>query len=265
MAPPTGFEPAEDEARGMAGSALPCEAYGRTMALVPTHDPLALDWLRDSLVMNSGRVNQLVPPGFDCYLRLLHPAERDEQEHSYVRWADIAEQFGMTLEADTQLEEVLQIDQLGDAPKGIWSSPPIQGTLDDPTRASLAAVFEQVTSKSARIYFAVWEGYAGLPRLIQTAELLELDTYDRFHVLKGTLSDYIAWPAKIARHTAGPDIVWPEDEKWLVRSNTDLASTYIGCSRTTADLLSGEDQLELVAVSDDTSITLDRRRPGATT
>src|SRR6478609_7889886 len=100
------------------------------MALAPIHDASAVDWLRDSLVPRSGRVDQLVPRGFESYVRILHPALGIRVDQPKLRWAAIAERFGASLGPETHLEDIVSIEHLDDAPKALWDAPPLQGTLD---------------------------------------------------------------------------------------------------------------------------------------
>ncbi|MEV7028457.1 hypothetical protein AB0O00_40865, partial [Kitasatospora sp. NPDC093558] len=47
----------------------------------------------------------------------------------------------------------------------------------------------------------------------------------------------------------GPEFWWPEDRSWVVTSDYDLLSTYVGCSAETAALILADDGIEALPVT----------------
>jgi hypothetical protein len=224
--------------------------YGQTVSLAPVDDPAVATWIGETTDFRSGRVDGLVPRGFQSYVRVLHPAKRLNPP-GYVHWAQIADQLGTTIDAESQLEELLGLDDLSNK-CAFWDVAPTRGGLDNVLRRAIASVLARETDSESSILFAVWEGYAGLPMLVEGAPIQEIWPHTRFHLLSGTLRDYIAWPARHDR--LSPDMVWPTDRSWFIRSDTDLASSYIGCSSLAAAELGKTETIELVHVSPQTSI-----------
>ena len=51
-----------------------------------------------------------------------------------------------------------------------------------------------------------------------------------------------------------PELVWPDDRSWVICTDYDLTSTYIGSDRKLAGVLMDDSQLEIVEVTRDTRV-----------
>ncbi|MGW4196145.1 hypothetical protein [Streptomyces sp. NPDC005004] len=59
----------------------------------------------------------------------------------------------------------------------------------------------------------------------------------------------------------GPEFWWPSDRGWVVTTDHDLLSTYVGCSAETARLLLAEPALETLPVTPWTRVDWDTVPP----
>lgn len=213
----------------------------------------AAAWVRERIVTFAQDVGSLVPACFEAYARVLHPASPGE-----VRWADIARQLGRTIHPEVQFQNVatplgmLVPDQQHEV-ECPWECPP-PGTLHESLRNQLGSVLSRFTTSSDRVWFALWEGYGGLPPRPRPGRPL-LDLPNRqYLVYVGPLSDLPSW------RWEGPNLWWPDDRAWFVASEIDLVSTYVGGSAAAVAELLHDPLLEVVPSSVTDRITADADR-----
>ncbi|MFF0746690.1 hypothetical protein ACFYVL_40510 [Streptomyces sp. NPDC004111] len=70
-----------------------------------------------------------------------------------------------------------------------------------------------------------------------------------------------AWPVDPQVGDDGPEFWWPDDHSWVVTTDYDLLSTYIGCSVTTAERILRDDVLEALPVTAQTRVDWYADRP----
>lgn len=207
-------------------------------------DPAPADWIVQSLEPWGGAggftVASLVPPHYDGYVRIFHPAG----EH---RWADIAAAAGRHLHPAMQFTKLIPGP---DAPHGYRHDlpHPRQGTLEPRVRAPLLELLVQHTATPASGWFCVWNGFGRLPR----------EVAERYGVVRAQARTYLLLSGPVAAVDRfgsglldGPQIWWPADRAWCVASEIDLDSTIVAGHRRLTD--------EILRSPDLESLPVDRR------
>lgn len=179
-------------------------------------------WLAPRL-SNGRTVGSLVPSGFDAYARVFHPAYQNGRERS---WADIARERGRELAPGSTFESIAGVDPRyeaipHDAP---FDRGPTLGAPGGDLEHRLAAILENHTTTPSQVWFAVWVGYIdGVDKRFPTFEL----SFGREYLFA---SGSIGVRPSLGDIGHAADIWWPADRAWVVRSDTDLDSTWIGAS-----------------------------------
>jgi hypothetical protein len=207
-------------------------------------DPSELGWLQARLAEGSGDgvhvVAEVVPAGFDRYVRVFHSwfAEEDEQLRS--TWRERAAQCGVPYAEDLTVRALRPV--LGPtASTTTWMID--EGEPDSLTRAAMVEILAGVTGEQ-QVFFAYELAAAiageGGP-LVLRAPLAQLES------IRDCLTS--EWGSAV-----GPEHWWPEDRSWVVGSDYDLCSTYIACSHETGRLLLTAHGLEAIGAALDTRV-----------
>lgn len=234
-----------------------------------------VDTLSDLLI-----VGGLVPPGFDAYVRILHPAA--DEDGRPVRWAEVAEDQGTTLHASAQFPYLARRRSDGRA-RGWRGDDPTEGGLDRETLEALVAVLAGHTTTPDAVWLNLWDGWGGLPQAWVGRPLVSQGGYRDYHAFGCPLdavvelsvrSGQLAWePAEGAESTVvftaeyagdgdpedalpprhpdehhydlqSPQQWWPDDRAWAVATEIDDDSTIVAGSNALADALETHPELE---------------------
>jgi hypothetical protein len=237
-------------------------------------DVAQTDWLDAGLIRETeppNRVGFVVPDGFEAYARILHPAERrrlgpDRDQGVPLRWSEIAETRGKTMHPEVALHALIDHGDTYDnnywkaisVGEGEWS-PAYEGRLPETDALALMAILRDDIASVNDAWFLLWEGYGslgrwidGLPRAgIHRAPLPpdapvelkgKIGAYRHYIVLRGPLDALATWFEWST--WAGPNYVWPDDRAWIVVTEIDGFSTYVGASRERVDLILRSPMLE---------------------
>ncbi|HET9517018.1 MAG TPA: hypothetical protein VFO77_04760 [Actinoplanes sp.] len=189
----------------------------------------------------------LVPPGFDAYARLLHPAVRwvDDSEVP-VGWAQIAAADGTGPIGPATSWESVAGDWAPDGHPGLWDDEPGEGQPAFAQAVRLAALLAAHTTDQERCWYAVWDGYgslalprSGVPRVALAGRSMLL--------LAGPLS---AATTSLERSPFDrrANLWWPADHAWFVATDVTATSTMIAGSRSLIDALLADEALETVPI-----------------
>src|ERR1051326_2941419 len=215
-----------------------------------------------------------MPSGFAAYLRVLHPAASrppwsgPADPAEAIRWADLADANGVRLHAEIAFQQILSPSELSHR----GELEPMSGALVPESCAALVSLLGGHTATAAACWFCLWEGNAGLwdqaksqadPAAasgkqtggdttipsIQDDLLASYPKVDmgsrRYFLGHGPLGAACLLYDEIG---ASPNIWWPEDHAWIVVTEVDSYSTYVGCDRAAAgDILASPD-LESIEV-----------------
>jgi hypothetical protein len=239
----------------------------------------AARWITDR--MPHGDIRELatfVPGGFDAYLRVFHPgAFRPTHSGAIdpavaVRWADLAAAKGVQVSAEIAFREILTPAELSDS--RLAHLEPLSGTLPPEQCSVLASLLGAHTVTPATCWFCLWEGNSSLwsnscspERAVpqenghgkfnevtiapdrQDSWLSAYPTVDapwrRYFLCRGPLAAACSFYDMIG---ATPSIWWPEDHAWIVVTEVDSYSTYVGGSRAAADSILACGDLEAIEV-----------------
>jgi hypothetical protein len=209
-----------------------------------------------------GTVAGLVPPVFEAYARVFHPAVRSSDDELFgidsddpdedVSWAEVAAFNGRIAHPAMEWAFITGSWEFrgDDDQPGVWNDAPAQGHLPVSAGAPLAAVLVRHTTTPSDCWFGVDNTWHGDAR-----PALSLDGFD-YVLVRG--------PAELAATNFADEPVeqsanlwWPDDRAWFVATNIDLMTTYVGGSAACiADLLAA-DGLEVAAVPADQRVTWD--------
>jgi hypothetical protein len=219
-------------------------------------------------VLASGAVVQtLVPTGFSAYARVLHPAF--SEDGNPVSWARIAAWAGTRVHGLAQFAAIVRPGPKAGHEAQPWAYEPSIGKLPSSTWTVLARLLSSATATPDHCCFGVWDGwtYQGGQQLAYRAgaetvpveEVPRMVIADREYALfVGPLAAYgdVGYLLRSGRFDAlAPSLVWPQDRAWLVATDIDLDSTYVGGSAQMVSALVADSLLEAYPVRPDDPIT----------
>ncbi|MDR2975144.1 MAG: hypothetical protein LBV00_10625 [Propionibacteriaceae bacterium] len=117
----------------------------------------------------SGRVDDLIPRGFDAYARIFHPmptwSGEDDAAAEQTTWVETAADFGTTMDPLAQSTTLRRMtdpwsSQSVVAPSNKTYGVPEQGTL--PNLPQVAGLLRNHTTTPNSCVAAIWEGWGGL-------------------------------------------------------------------------------------------------------
>jgi|KBSMisStaDraftv2_1062788.scaffolds.fasta_scaffold38255_1 hypothetical protein len=201
-------------------------------------------------------VGFIVPSGFESYARLLHPGRRylgeSHEERTLLRWREIADVRGKMIHPEVELHALIDNADEWDyhhwkaisVGGGEWSPP--DEALHDTEALPLLSILRSATSAGDG-WFMLWNGYGDLRRRgFETvpwgtihrldgdppdvpAELLgSVWAYRHYYVFRGPLAGLSTW---FEWRPEAPNYFWPDDKAWIVATEIDGFSTYVGAPR----------------------------------
>ncbi len=259
---------------------------GLTVAMDVSAGLWAVDGMRDWATV-AGQV----PDVFPAYGRLFHPAyryvgsaheagpgavaDRDQSGlmawRREVRWSEVAEANGRRAHPAMEWASITgayRYLRSNSRQPGIWDRRPCEGVLPLRQLARLADILTQHTRTPELCWFAIWEGFGDLPYLGSLRPPRLPMPNREMILLHGPLpalrevSFNESWyrerrPESRAIFYRSPSLWWPDDRRWCVATDVDLNSTYIGASVDCVQALVSDDQLEVLPVDAEQTITFD--------
>jgi hypothetical protein len=233
-------------------------------------------WIVDG-VRDFHSVACVLPAVFEDYARVFHPAMRDGVE---VRWTDVASANGHVMHPAAEWGSLTGSWQLQGQPD-LWDEKPSTGELPLTLATRLAESLAEFTRDAEHCLFGVWEGW-GVPDvivawregtseedarraqqaveaeitawhdLLDSAPAFDLPAQRTMHVLEGPL-DAVSEFYEGDRDP--PSLWWPENRAWCVGTDIDLMTTYVGGSGDAISALLADEQVEVLRVPVDQSVT----------
>ncbi|KAB7835513.1 hypothetical protein [Streptomyces mobaraensis] len=186
-------------------------------------------------------VSELVPRGFDVYLRIFHPFEATDGSDRTCTWRALADTRGIPFHAELSHRSLpTKTSPSGEA---AWLTQ--SGRLIHRSRRALQRCLAPSTGDQPVFY------------AYDLAALLAWDVdapVERRSTLAGLDAVHEAVCAEMGQAVDGPEIWWPQDCSWVVTTDYDLVSTYIGCSTATAKRIRRDDNLEALPVTPQTRV-----------
>ena len=210
------------------------------------------DWIALRIHDFAVDVGSVIPEGFDAYVRLLHPALREEDGGRVpVSWSEIAAANGRTVHAEMRWPDISGVwkDSEQQVP-GLWDQEPDVGTLPRTYAAILSDLLAAHTSTPDQVWYCVWAGWGGLKfhpvgramftsrrplrlrRRVQPpapAPCVQLPSRE-YYLLSGPISG-VNESLEEPPSSQSANLWWPDDRAWCVAIEIDFASTYVGGSK----------------------------------
>jgi hypothetical protein len=189
-----------------------------------------------------------------------------------ITWSELARTRGKTIHPEVQLKALLGDEFRHSAP---WGELPEEDSLPEGLRAPLVGILRRFTRTADRCWFCIWEGYGawfgghelktysdtsgwalrvrgGAMRraerdaaaLEQIAKVSIMGRMRQCLVFTGSID---AVPdLTIGGWSCTPNWWWPDDRAWIVVSELDTPSTYVGGSEALVQAILSEPQIEAV-------------------
>ena len=206
-----------------------------------------MEWLRPRLASSSNRwvhhVDELLPSGYDSYLRLFHPFVPWGTRHEEAvprgqsrSWESLAGEAGVMFHGELEWSSLISVLPILPARGRRYTT--FVGQIERSTANIMMSVL--ATSGPSQLVFFIYSHPALMPPHDEPiAYQGESQEFDQVIEVAGL---------------PGPTYVWPEDRRWLVATDYDLSATYIACDASTCDALMARSGLETLAVSLNTRI-----------
>jgi hypothetical protein len=244
---------------------------------------IAAEWVTEAITDFAVNVGSIIPRGFECYVRIVHPAYRGQgPEYEPVSWKEIAEANGRVMHAEAQFEAISGVDPWKERQPGLWDHAPEEGELPSELGAPLVDVLRKHTSTPDRCWFCVWEGWGGL-RIPSTHHLRVrlphrdyLLVHGRITAIFGSFEKLYGPGPDAARGIAtregatptinwdeisfgddGASLWWPDDRAWCVATEIDFMWTYVGGSTALVEEILARPEFEALPTAIEHGVTID--------
>jgi hypothetical protein len=217
-------------------------------------------------------VATFMPEGFEAYARVLHPAGdrfvddaapgHDDPARRGMRWSEVAEGLGTTFRPDAQFGEIAGGGDVYVHP-ALGDIQPMSGSLPRRLLITLVSFLHRWTRPDEPSWFAMWDGngtwwkgsHGGAhadpydderDAVLKSAAVVEAP-FRRYFLMRGPLDSVIPLFRAAGHHS--PALWWPQGHEWLVSTEVDAYSTYVGGSdRMVGDLLAST-EIEAVPIT----------------
>lgn len=243
----------------------------------PSDDVDATAWIDENLqahkLSEDTRVGLFLPRGFEAYARVFHPARRDfgpsRERGVTLRWSEVAAARGKIVHPQMQVEALIDDLDAHDYDRweaisvggGVWF-PPFE-TLEESECLALASVLAPFTQTPADSWFLLWDGYGDLGEDIEDVARAyihpdrsglplppELAGHTRalrhYLIFRGPLEGLSIW---FSWRFESPNYWWPLDRAWVVATEVDGFSTYVGGSQACIEAILSSPHLEALPSS----------------
>lgn len=127
----------------------------------------AASWLVAAIPKFGGSVEQLMPAGYESYVRVFHRPDQGQPDgESATSWAEVAHRHGTILYPEAQWT-ALTGGQQGSPHHAGPEAPtdePITGSLDPMQLGRLSVLLAEHTNTPEQCHYALWEGTGKTPR-----------------------------------------------------------------------------------------------------
>jgi hypothetical protein len=132
-------------------------------SLTPSDRTEAADWIAERLHPFAKDVGSVIPPGFDAYARIFHPAWNwPNREEIEVRWSYVAAGTGRTVHPEMQFHAIADPLPGRETDAQRWNGEPRLGVLSAQQANALIALLSRHTSTPDRCWLCLWDGYGFL-------------------------------------------------------------------------------------------------------
>jgi hypothetical protein len=223
------------------------------LELLPITPPSAqsVDWLIGELQYGYS-LRSWIPPGFESYVRILHPAyisigKEWSTRQVPVPWTIVSQWSGKRLHATSHIQDLMvRADGHDWRRRGEGGYEPRQGELESGSLSFLLSHLADKTSAPKEILMLIWTGYGGMSETVGLPlEISEaLTNSGRRYVLCPGAIDFSEKEFKQTLGEYPPTFWWPADRTWFVICDLDASSTYVGGSKELIVQILGDPSLE---------------------
>lgn len=216
----------------------------KTFVPAPSTEPA--EWVVRSLERSDGTVRSQVPPVFEAYARIFHPALREVAEDQWetVPWSEVAAHNGRTVHREMQWPGVTASSTLYNVAEQppVWDGEPAEGYVPLALVPVLLPLLSRATRTEDRCWFGVWDGWGDLLPNTRSAPLFKVPARN-MHLLRGPIEG-LRWPTCHGSQPERANLCWPDDRAWFLRTNVDFMWTYVGGPRELIEAILEAPQLE---------------------
>jgi hypothetical protein len=262
------------------------------MPLEYVDDLTPANWIAERLHPFAQDAGAIIPPGFEAYARIFHPASRRVgDEHVPVTWREIADanlrvhhaemQFGGLV---TRVGTPARVSDRVPQP-GLFDGWPRTGSLPLDLARALVDVLGAHTTTRERCWLAAWEGWGdyrdcsavmmtiggspddalatpppGTYREKPTEHPTFTLPHRGYYLARGPLAAALATVYGIEWDYKSASIWWPDDRAWCVATEVDFDWTYVGGSAACIAAILSRPGLEALPASLSDRVTYDGDR-----
>ena len=230
------------------------------MPLEYVDDLTPAQWIAERLHPFAHDAGAIIPPGFEAYARIFHPATRRVGEVTVpVTWREIADANLRAYHPEMQFGALVM--RVGTPTRyndrqpqpGLFDGWPRTGTISLEIAQSLVDILRGHTTTPERCWFAAWEGFGSLEdgsMVIATidggkTERPPPDLYREkpsqhptlklpgrgYYLAKGSLAAALETVYGMKWSYQSASLWWPDDRAWCVATEIDFDWTYVGGSK----------------------------------
>jgi hypothetical protein len=205
-------------------------------------------WIEQRLHPFAQDAGAIIPPGFEAYARIFHPATRRVGEvEQPVTWREIADANLRVHHSEMQFGAIAGGSALkqGSQP-GLWDGLPMTGTLPLDIARVLVGLLRDHTRTPETCWFAAWEGWGdpvfgttggSKPHVPPPGTLIARPKQPTFkipgrgyYIARGPLASALDTVYGVVSHYQSASMWWPNDRAWCVATEVDFDWTYVGGS-----------------------------------
>lgn len=254
------------------------------MPLEYVDDLTPAGWIAERLHPFAQDAGAIIPPGFDAYARIFHPATRRDGHVSVpVTWREIAEANLRAYHPEMQFGALVALVGTPTAPQsqpGLFDSWPRTGTLRLEEARALVDVLAHHTMTPGRCWFAAWEGFGSLEDGSAAIHFLidgsateapppgqyreKPKRHPRFtlphrgyYLAKGAVTDALETVYGFQADYRSASLWWPDDRAWCVATEIDFDWTYVGGSKECIAAVLSSPELEALPAQLSDGVTFD--------
>ena len=238
------------------------------MPLEYVDDLRPAQWIAERLHPFAQDAGAIIPPGFEAYARIFHPATRQVGQQTLpVTWREIADANLRVYHSEMQFGALVALvgtPGVAREQPGLFDRWPMTGSLPLDLARVLVGLLGGHTTTHDLCWFAAWEGW-GTPVFAMSAGSTEASAMPPgtliekprrptfnvpgrgYYIAKGPLAAALDTVYGVVSHYQSASIWWPDDRAWCVATEVDFDWTYVGGSTECIAALLGSPDLEALS------------------
>lgn len=256
-------------------------------------DVSAADWILARLKPwdpQGVRLHSFAPSGFEAYARIFHPAGFRPafagalDPDSGIRWAALGLERGIALTADIAFSEVSGIGP--EDQERLDEIQPDDGNLPPETCEALARILLRHTTTPESCWFCLWDGNGAFwssshtplytvekdPRRVEKGRAraqAQDELFERTPRVGAENREYFLFSGPLGSACSflpdgwysSPNLWWPDDHSWIVVTEVDGYSSYVGGTRLAITDVLESPEVETIEVPLDVHMDPEMSRP----